>query len=91
MCMQCVGAVGTALQAATVIGGPIVYAGYRRGRRMLGMRDTSVAACEARGQTTSAAPERTSRTSTPTASLQNWPPAQRSHSASASSAVSGSW
>ncbi len=58
MCMQCVGAVGTALQAATVIGGPIVYAGYRRGRRILGLRDTSVAACEARGQATSAPPAR---------------------------------
>lgn len=44
MCMQCVGAVGTALQAATLFGAPVVYKHYRTVRRMLGLPDTSVAA-----------------------------------------------
>ena len=46
--MQCVGAVGTALQAATLFGGPTVYRYYRRARAALGLSDTSVAAQEAR-------------------------------------------
>lgn len=48
MCMQCVGAVGAALQAVTVVGGPYAYKHYRRARAALGLRDTSVAAQEAR-------------------------------------------
>ena len=48
MCMQCVGAVGTALQAATLVGGPIVYKHYRAIRARLGLPDTSVAAQQAR-------------------------------------------
>ena len=91
MCMQCVGAVGTALQAATLVGGPIVYAGYRRARSVLGLSDTSVAARAADGHTTSAAPDRIRPTSTATASSQNWVPEQRTHSARASSVVSGTW
>lgn len=89
MCMQCVGQVGTALQAATVFGGPVAYAGYRRVRAMLGLRDTSVAAVEA--QATESAPDRTRLSSAPTTSAENCPPVQRRHSASASSIVSGSW
>src|SRR4051794_34336617 len=44
MCMQCVGAAGTALQAATLIGGPYAYRAYRGARRRLGLPDTSAAA-----------------------------------------------
>ena len=44
MCMQCVGAVGTALQAATLFGGPVAYKYYRRTRNALGLPDTSAAA-----------------------------------------------
>ena len=44
MCAQCY-ATGAALfgEAAMLIGGPIAYAGYRRARRTLGLRDTAVA------------------------------------------------
>ena len=87
--MACVGGVGTALQAATLIGGPIAYGWYRRARAALGLPDTSVAAVEAQG--TETAPSRTRLSSASTTSVQNWPPAQRRHSASASSVVSGSW
>jgi hypothetical protein len=48
MCMQCVGAVGTGLQAATIFGGPILLKWYRRTRAALGLPDDSVAAVEAR-------------------------------------------
>lgn len=48
MCMQCVGAVGTALQAATLVGGPYAYKQYRRVRNAFGLPDNSVAAVEAR-------------------------------------------
>ena len=89
MCMQCVGSVGTALQAATVLGGPIAYAGYRRARAMLGLRDTAVAAVEA--QASESAPVRSRLSSATTTSAENCPPAQRRHSARASSVVSGSW
>ena len=44
----CVGAVGTACQAATLIGGPIVYGYYRRIRAALGLPDNSYAAVQAR-------------------------------------------
>jgi hypothetical protein len=44
MCMQCVGAAGTALQAATLFGGPVAYKYYRRARASLGLPDTSAAA-----------------------------------------------
>ncbi len=37
-------------QAATLVGGPLAYAGYRRARRALRLPDTSVAATEARFQ-----------------------------------------
>ena len=93
MCMQCVGAVGTALQAATVVGGPIAYAGYRRIRARLGLSDTSVSAVEA-AQAAGAAgitPAPTSAAIASTASSENWVPAQRRHSARASSISSGSW
>lgn len=44
MCAQCY-ATGAAMfgEAAMLIGGPIAYAGYRRARRTLGLRDTAVA------------------------------------------------
>ena len=48
MCMQCVGAVGTALQAATLFGGPVVYKHYRKVRALVGLPDNSVAAIQAR-------------------------------------------
>jgi hypothetical protein len=48
MCMQCVGAAGTALQAATLFGGPLAYKYYRRTRKALGLPDTSAAAEAAR-------------------------------------------
>jgi hypothetical protein len=48
MCMQCVGAAGTALQAATLFGGPVAYKYYRRARRSLGLPDNSAAAEAAR-------------------------------------------
>ena len=48
MCMQCVGAVGTAFQAATLVGGPIVVKHYQRIRAAFGLEDNSVAAVEAR-------------------------------------------
>jgi hypothetical protein len=44
MCMQCVGAAGMALQAATLFGGPVVYKYYRRTRASLGLPDNSAAA-----------------------------------------------
>ncbi len=50
MCMQCVGAVGTAFQAATLIGGPIAAKHYQRIRAAFGLQDNSVAAVEAREQ-----------------------------------------
>ena len=89
MCMTCVGGLGTALQAVTLIGGPIAYGGYRRLRAAVGLPDTAVAAVEAQGRET--APSRTRPSSASTTSTLNWPPAQRRHSASASSVVSGSW
>jgi hypothetical protein len=44
MCAQCY-ATGAAMfgEAAMLIGGPLAYAGYRRARRALGLRDTAVA------------------------------------------------
>ena len=90
MCMTCVGAVGTALQAATLIGGPIAYGGYRRVRARLGLTDTSVAAREAQ-MPGSTAPASTSRPIASTRAAGNWVPAQRRHSASASATVSGAW
>jgi hypothetical protein len=48
MCMQCVGAVGTGLQAATIVGGPLLLRWYRRTRAALGLPDDTVAAVEAR-------------------------------------------
>lgn len=87
--MQCVGSVGTALQAATVFGGPVAYAGYRRARALLGLRDTAVAAVEA--QATESAHARTRLSRAATTSAGNCPPAQRRHSARASSILSGSW
>lgn len=48
MCMACVGAAGTAFQAATLIGGPFLMKHMQRIRRALGLRDNSVAAVEAR-------------------------------------------
>ncbi len=94
MCMQCVGAFGTAFQAATVIGGPLAYAGYRRVRATLGLRDTSVAACEtatAPQDEGSTAPAPTSRSIASTRSAANCAPVQRRHSARASATVSGTW
>ena len=44
MCMQCVGAAGAALQAATLFGGPVAYKYYRRARASLGLPDNSAAA-----------------------------------------------
>lgn len=46
--MQCVGAVGAALQAATLVGGPVVVKHYQRVRAALGLPDNSLAAVEAR-------------------------------------------
>jgi hypothetical protein len=48
MCMQCVGAVATAFNAATIVGGPIVAKHYQRVRAVIGLPDNSVAAVEAR-------------------------------------------
>lgn len=91
MCLQCVGAAGTAFHAATVIGGPIVYAGYRSARRALGLRDTSVAAREAQANGAAGiAPAPTSRSIALTTSAENCVRAQRRHSASASATLSGS-
>lgn len=100
MCAICsMGGFATAAQAATLFGAPIAYAGYRRARRALGLPDTSVAACEARAQEWMAtpaqewvtAPALTSASSASTTSAENCPPAQRRHSASASSVLSGAW
>ena len=95
MCMQCVGAVGSALQAATVIGGPFAYAGYRRARAALGLKDTSVAAQQAAQAAPvgfcDSAPTLTSRSITETTSGENCVPEQRRNSASASPIASGSW
>lgn len=55
--MQCVGAVGTACQAATVVAGPWVITRYRRLRDAIGLADMSVAAVEER-QRRAAAEER---------------------------------
>ena len=91
MCMICsMGGVATAAQAATFVGGPLAYAGYRRARRALRLPDTSVAATEARAQEWVIEPALTSASSASTTSLENCPPAQRRHSASASSVLSGS-
>lgn len=86
MCMTCVGAVGTALQAATLIGGPIAYGGYRRVRARLGLPDTSVAAREAElpGST---APAGTRRPVAPGYRV----PAQRRRPAGASATARGAW
>ncbi len=92
MCAICaMGGVATAAQAATFFGAPLAYAGYRRARRALRLPDTSVAACEARAQEWVTAPALTSVSSASTTSAENCPPAQRRHSASASSVLSGSW
>ena len=92
MCMTCVGGVATSLQAATLLGGPIAYAGYRRARAALGMRDTSVAAVEAQaGVACGSAPSRASRSIPRTSSAENWEPAQRRISVSASSTANGTW
>lgn len=48
MCMQCVGIVGTAFQAVTLVGGPVVVKHYQRIRAAFGLPDNSVAAVEAR-------------------------------------------
>ncbi len=50
MCAQCY-ATGAAMfgEAAMLIGGPIAYAGYRRARRALGLRDTAAAPAAPRG------------------------------------------
>ena len=90
MCITCAGGVAASFQAATLMGAPIAYAGYRRVRAALGLRDTSVAAVEA--QTTAArgsAPSRASRSIASTTSGENWAPAQRRISISASVVVSG--
>ena len=50
MCMQCVGAVGTGFQAATLIGGPIALKYYQRVRAFFGLPDTSAAAVAARAK-----------------------------------------
>ena len=92
MCMVCsMGGVATAVQAATLVGAPIAYRGYRAVRTRLGLPDTSVAAVEARAQEMATEPARTSASSASTTSCENCPPAQRRHSASASSVLSGSW
>jgi hypothetical protein len=85
------GGVATAAQAATFFGGPLAYAGYRRVRRTLRLPDTSVATTAARAQEWVTEPARTSASSASTTSLENCPPAQRRHSASASSVLSGAW
>jgi hypothetical protein len=46
--MQCVGAVGTACQAATVVAGPWIITRYRRLMDAIGFADMSVAAVEER-------------------------------------------
>ena len=91
MCMQCVGAAGTALQAATVIGGPFAYAGYRRVRARLGLSDTAVAAQETQAAGAGSAPALASRSIASTTSTATSPPAQRRHSANVSSPAGGSW
>jgi hypothetical protein len=48
VCMQCVGAVATAFNAATLVGGPIAAKHYQRIRAAFGLQDNSVAAVEAR-------------------------------------------
>ncbi len=83
--------VATAAQTATFFGAPLAYAGYRRVRRTLRLPDTSVAATEARAQEWVTEPALTSASSASTTSLENCPPAQRRHSASASSVLSGAW
>ncbi len=50
MCMQCVGAVGTAFQAATLIGGPIALKYLQRVRAFFGLPDNSAAAVAARAR-----------------------------------------
>jgi hypothetical protein len=50
MCMQCVGTVGTAFQAATLIGGPIALKYYQRVRALFGLPDNSAAAVAARAR-----------------------------------------
>lgn len=90
MCITCAGGVATAFQAATLMGAPVAYAAYRRARAALGLRDTSVAAVEA--QTAAAlgsAPSLETRSIASTASGENWAPAQRRISISASALVSG--
>ncbi len=90
MCAICsMGGFATAAQAATFVGAPLAYAGYRRARRALRLPDTSVAACEARAQEWATEPALTSVSSASTTSTENCPPAQRRHSASASSVLSG--
>ena len=48
MCMQCVGAVGTSLQAVTIIGGPIALIYLQRVRAFFGLPNNSAAAVAAR-------------------------------------------
>ncbi len=92
MCMECVGGVGTALHAGTLIGGPLAYAGYRRVRSVLGLSDTSVAARERQAADRPViAPVSTSLSISRTSSPENCVPEQRRHSASASSMLRGSW
>ena len=90
MCMTCVGAVGTALQAATLIGGPIAYGGYRRVRARLGLPDTSVAAREA-GLPGSTAPAPARRPIASTGTAEGRVRARRPRPASASATVGGTW
>ena len=56
MCMQCVGTVGTAFQAATLIGGPFALKYYQRVRAFLGLPDNSAAAVAARARALEAPP-----------------------------------
>jgi hypothetical protein len=56
--MQCVGAFGTACQAAMLLGGPWVNRQYRRVRDALGLADMSVAAVERRQIAAAAAARR---------------------------------
>jgi hypothetical protein len=58
MCMQCVGAFGTACQAATLVGGPWLNRQYRRVRDALGLADMSVQAVERRQIAAAAAARR---------------------------------
>lgn len=94
MCAICsMGGFATTAQAATFFGAPLAYAGYRRARRLLRLPDTSVAAVEARAQPQEwvTEPALTIVSSASTTSVENCPPAQRRHSASASSVLSGAW